>query len=276
MPAYVHWVDSQGKTSALVFDIVEREEHESDSKITDHAVETGSAITDHVREEPRSLTLNTWVTMTPLTDKAKLGIEADRILGARNMFLEGKDLVYQSRTLLQSAVKLDVPYYKPSPAFGPGIINQASDLIRNAIFPKAPDVADVFGRVLLGTRRDKVLVQDRGVAYDPLVILYQTLESLKAVSQLCTVITRFKAYESMALKSWSIPYGKEGGVACKLSFRRLRIVRTRTASVPAITSGYAPVKKGDKPAETPSVWDKIKAQAREKSDGVRRLRTTRP
>ncbi len=219
--------------------------------------------------------MTTWVTMTPLSDKASLGITADRIIGARNMFLEGKDLIYETRTPLRTATRLDVKYYKPPPVFGPGIINQAADAIRNAIFPKSPDVADGLGRVLLGTAKDRVLVQDRGVAYDPLVILYQTLETLKSTAQLVSVITRLKAYDSMLLKSWSIPYGKEGGVQCEMVFRRLRIVRTRTATAPATTSGYAPVKKGEKPA-TPSLSDRLRTRARENADTFETAATGRP
>ena len=50
----------------LAFDAVLREEHEAESDITDHVVETTEAISDHKRPKPQTLRIEGAVTNTPL------------------------------------------------------------------------------------------------------------------------------------------------------------------------------------------------------------------
>lgn len=53
---------------SLVLDASIKEEHVSEVEVTDHAVEQGSAITDHARPKPRELTIEGVVSNTPLSN----------------------------------------------------------------------------------------------------------------------------------------------------------------------------------------------------------------
>jgi len=50
----------------LEFDAVTRENHNSESEVTTHTVETGEAIADHKRAMPRRIEIQAFVTNTPL------------------------------------------------------------------------------------------------------------------------------------------------------------------------------------------------------------------
>jgi hypothetical protein len=52
----------------VVFDLTISEGHEATSEVTEHPVEQGSNIADHVRQNPQSLTLEMYVTNTPIED----------------------------------------------------------------------------------------------------------------------------------------------------------------------------------------------------------------
>lgn len=56
----------------LQFDVTESETHKSTAKVTDHPVETGAQISDHVINEPDTLDLIAWVTNTPIASTDQL------------------------------------------------------------------------------------------------------------------------------------------------------------------------------------------------------------
>lgn len=65
LPAYIQWGDPSAQ-NFLIFDAVLSETHTRVATVTKHTVETGVAVTDHVRPEPDELTLEAIVTNTPL------------------------------------------------------------------------------------------------------------------------------------------------------------------------------------------------------------------
>lgn len=60
------WVDAAGNTNVLNVDIVMTTEDERVAKLTDHVVETGAVVTDHIVIQPESLALELLVTQTPM------------------------------------------------------------------------------------------------------------------------------------------------------------------------------------------------------------------
>ena len=60
------WAVDGAAAGIQQFDAVLSEEHERDAEVTDHSVEQGVAITDHVRPEPDRLTLEVFVSNTPV------------------------------------------------------------------------------------------------------------------------------------------------------------------------------------------------------------------
>lgn len=54
-------------TNTLLIDATVNEQHQVNAQVTDHQVEKGASVTDHVRPLPRRLTLDAIITNTPIT-----------------------------------------------------------------------------------------------------------------------------------------------------------------------------------------------------------------
>jgi hypothetical protein len=52
----------------VLFDQTVSEGHEATAEVTEHPVEKGSNVADHVRQNPQNLTLEMFVTNTPIVD----------------------------------------------------------------------------------------------------------------------------------------------------------------------------------------------------------------
>lgn len=57
-----------GQLEQLELDVCERQGHEKSSTVTERAVEVGASITDHVRANQNTLTLEGWISNTPITE----------------------------------------------------------------------------------------------------------------------------------------------------------------------------------------------------------------
>ncbi len=66
MGAYLTWTDSTGATQSLFFDLVEAEDWNEDTTITEHPVESGADITDNVRVSLARVTLTVFATNDPI------------------------------------------------------------------------------------------------------------------------------------------------------------------------------------------------------------------
>ena len=72
--AYLQWVDKSGQSKVLHFDVVKSEQHNISTFITEHPVESGADIADHVRSNLDTFTLEGFVTNAPISgvDKTKI------------------------------------------------------------------------------------------------------------------------------------------------------------------------------------------------------------
>jgi hypothetical protein len=57
-----------GQLEQIDLDVCERQGHEKSATVTERAVERGAAITDHVRPNANTLTLDGWISNTPITE----------------------------------------------------------------------------------------------------------------------------------------------------------------------------------------------------------------
>lgn len=125
MPAYL--LPNDGSGQVVFFDLVMSEGHEATADVTEHPVETGSNIADHVRPNPEILNLELYVTNTPVTE------------------LDGRGLVqYQS---------FDVPVWEPPLETTPGsVYRKLRGLIPlgqpRQVTIRALTFPDVFNRIL--------------------------------------------------------------------------------------------------------------------------------
>ena len=66
----------KNQIGAIELDVTMEESHERQTEITDHPIETGAYIQDHIVNSPRRLTLTSIVTDTPLGEEAGLRAQA--------------------------------------------------------------------------------------------------------------------------------------------------------------------------------------------------------
>ena len=64
--AFLQWTDAAGNANSLQFDCVVNEGANEDAEATEHPVEVGANIVDHVRVKPRQCTLKLWATNEPI------------------------------------------------------------------------------------------------------------------------------------------------------------------------------------------------------------------
>ncbi len=63
-------ITTQDSSVSIEFDAVMRENHTNTVTVTSHPVEKGAAISDHIRPEPDKLSIEGWVSDTPLVEPA--------------------------------------------------------------------------------------------------------------------------------------------------------------------------------------------------------------
>src|SRR5687767_4349391 len=84
MPRLVQiiWQGDTGQTFNIALDATTNETHEAPSTITDHAVEQGASISDHIRPEADRLTIEGVISNTPIV------LPPDHVDGARVIDVE--------------------------------------------------------------------------------------------------------------------------------------------------------------------------------------------
>lgn len=78
MTLRISW-STEGTEHILEFDAVVQENHTSESEVTQHTVESGEAISDHKRANPRAIELECFVTNTPLQAPPPSGPQTQNI-----------------------------------------------------------------------------------------------------------------------------------------------------------------------------------------------------
>ena len=77
MAAYL--LPDDGSSALVAFDLTMSEGHHNVSKVTEHPVEQGSNVADHIRQETLTLTLDVFVTNTPIEDLGRGQIESTQL-----------------------------------------------------------------------------------------------------------------------------------------------------------------------------------------------------
>lgn len=63
---YITWVDGSGALRVLAFDATLRTIHSGEATVTAHPIDSGATISDHVRANPRRVSIEAEVTNTPI------------------------------------------------------------------------------------------------------------------------------------------------------------------------------------------------------------------
>lgn len=199
-------------------DLIMAEKHEHTTTITSHPVEKGVNITDHVRDMPDSLSLDVWVTNTPL--------DVD-IMNGRGAIMD---------------LELAFPRYKPPFDGTPG-----------AIFRKAKELGAAAVDAIMGNQPPpptKAKVLAFSTVFDRVREVQEKLTAWKTSGVFFLVVTASRTYENMVIESVTLPREERGGAAFTIAMKQIRTVSTATVTAPQPKEARgAPAK--DKGAQSP-------------------------
>lgn len=219
--AYLVWKPKAGPRKRLYFDVVTTEQQENILAVTEHAVEKGGNIADHVRKQLDRLSLDVFVSNTPIDDVNGFG-------GA------------------VSSVPLKVEKYTPPLEPTPGSLNAA---VGGAISGLAS--------ALMGKNEQiKATVLQFSKPFDAVAFTNETLRRLQDTSQLVEVWTTSHDFDNLIVESFTQKKdaGTGTGATFAIQFRRLNIVHSKLVTAPAPTEarGMPIKKKGEQPASSVS------------------------
>lgn len=189
------------------------ETHESTDETTDHPVENGSDITDHIRQTPDRVTLDIFVTNEPVDQS-------------------GEDAV-------RTAIPFVLPGPSPQIVVAPGTGSVTVPATDNQAFIFTPGGA--FSRLtsLLPGQGQQPFAATVDVFPTPKDYVYQQLVELETLrGQLLSLVTSKKNYSNMVLLGVTMRRGPGDGTGATLtlSFKSIRIVNTEIVAAPILAA----------------------------------------
>lgn len=200
--AQIAWQGASGQFYTLTLDASVHETHAATSTVTDHPVERGSNVADHIRPDPDQLTIEGHISNTPHF------LPADHVGG---ITVEHKTVQGAQRTLRDES----------SGAFGTGLGARIG--LPTGVLGQFPS-----GRVDNGT-----VVGFSGV-FDRVTECYKELLRIRDDGQLVRVITTLRTYENMAMTSLEVQRDVSTGksLALSLAFKNVRFGATKNEPLP--------------------------------------------
>lgn len=235
------WDDADGNAQTLDVDVVMAATDRRTAKLTDHVVETGAVITDHVVIQPEELALELVVSQTPLRGKGFSFQRAEREVGGTKLN------------------EKDQPLEVPPNAFQPGgflLLSQGARAAVGAVIgliAGASGVASTFkGHEQVrtsGTVAVAVLQSDEPV--DRVNEVHDRLVEIMNAALPVTVSFKGKLYKEYLLTEIELNHGAGyfGGGKFKVQARAFRTVTGVAAQLPDPADFRAVAKKaaGNKP-----------------------------
>jgi hypothetical protein len=221
MGCSVTWQGLTGQTYSIAIDATVRESHTATSTITDHPVETGSNVSDHIRPDPDMLTLEGVISNAPIF------LPADHAGGARevNRQIDANWKGYNNQTTVSGAPKTLGDFGAPlnGPLGGPlGSI------------PIGLNDRAVIGRDVPGGSASAV-VKTYSIEFDRVQACFDEFRRLRDERVLCRVITTRKTYENMGLLSFVDDIDSPiDAMKFTLEFKQVRFGKTANEPLPKI------------------------------------------
>lgn len=230
------------RLTVIEFDATVRELHTSAVTVTEHPVEKGANISDHVRPELAHLTCEAMVTNHPLRQPAS---NMQGVTGR----VQALDLQWQTQEENSRKIRLEIPKRIELPVGVPvvGALLASSGAldttetreVETLVFSPAPDGAAA-----------QVLQFDG--EFDRVRDVYEELRGLQDSATLLTVNTSIREYENLILQNLTAPRTVQDGASITFTFdlKEIKFATTQTVKAPA--DKKKPVAKqnlGAKPAE---------------------------
>jgi hypothetical protein len=240
MSITITWQGLDGQERLVQLDAYESESHEDTATITDHPVEAGVVITDHVRDNPSSVSLSGTVSNIPMPGKP--GVTS----GPIDLSVE-----YQAPSPATRTIELQVASPPITPSVG-GLIRAGIGAIASAVLgaPKAT----VWGEDKRRRESARATVlrygspQSRPQAVDLLLL------EAKALKAPITVTTPLRTVTNLQITRLAPSREVQSGTAVlfQLDLRAIRTVNSETvdAPVPAEARGASKKNAGSQNAKT--------------------------
>lgn len=220
MSAYLTWKPKSGKQKSLYFDAVTSEVQTIKSTATEHPVERGPNVSDHIRDELDSVTLEVFVSNQPIYDLNGHG---------------GKVVSVEIKTQ---------PYEPPLEATPGSLFNAVGGAIKQGV--KA--LGELIGLGGPSGTSATILMFDE--AFDAVGEVVLLLRGIRATKQLVDVVLPSRLYPDMVLTSVEVTRtpATGDGATIALEFKELRQVAVSIVTAPTPTEPRAKsaVKKGAK------------------------------
>lgn len=178
-------------------DIVITERHSSEVQITEHAIEVGANITDHVRTLLKKFGCDVYLTNTPIT--------TDEIM-ARGF---------------EETIRVSFPRYKIPFEFTPGGLFRAVGGALGSLFSDPPK-----------TYVDAHVLTFDTVFYRPGEVFTQ-LKAYQEAGMLFNILSQAQNYQDMAIEVLALPVDEPGGAQLTIEFKEIRTVSTSNVTAPA-------------------------------------------
>ena len=276
--AALQYVDANGATNLITFSVVESEDWTENAEITEHPVEQGANVADHVRVELVKCSLKVFNSNEPITQGPGLGISAPDVPTRGPIALE-----VPVPSWSKSNLTLQYPIWI-NPIQARALLQAATGTVGNAVGGRVGSivgsaVGGLLGALLLSAHAGSAIqhttagltnvsAQAPGVTLDVdqwagqtdyVHLMHQLLLQLKNSAQLFTVLGTKNTQDSMAIDSLSFSRTPEtgSGERVTISFKQIRQVSTQTVAAPIPNlpagGGNPPVNHGGQdPAPTES------------------------
>lgn len=191
------WSNAQGQTFTISLDASVNEVHRLSAIVTDHPVESGVNISDHVRPDLDRIEIEGVISNTP-------------IILPRN-FADGTQVI-------------EVPIEGPPRTVG------------NTIGRPIPLIGALASRIPLPLSSQSGVARGFDPPFDRVEAVFQALKKIRDEGSLVRIYTTLRAYENMALENIEVTRNAANGnvLALNISAREVRVGFTRTVEVPAI------------------------------------------
>lgn len=214
MGAYLTWKPKSGSQKSLYFDVVTSETQTLSTTITEHPVEDGPDVADHMRRDLDAVTLEVFVSNTPVYDVNNRG---------------GKVV----------PVELKVEKYEAPLELTPGSVFSAAG---GALKKGIAAIGDALGLGLgNGEAKNVATVMKFATEFDAISDTLILLRGLRNTSQLVDVMLPSRIYQGMALTNLEVRRDVTSGEGATfvLEFRELRKVKVALVAAPTPTEPRA-------------------------------------
>lgn len=226
--------ETNGVTSVIFFDATMSENHEGTAEVTEHEVERGADLADHVRPQRAQLSLEVMITNTPIASSGRLIGEKvtmefgppEAVKGLPEVNRIPRDAKvkqgYVSPFLFPAGLNPTTPNRIVQAQLGPGQLRPDDDSFFNGS-PRLAYPTEVVNGV--HGRNELVYVTAQVFTFlnprDRLVDLWEALNKLRTEGTLCTVSTRLQDYQNMLITRIGAPVEARDAIQFGLQFKEI-------------------------------------------------------